>query len=92
MLTSSAIIFLRHPPGTSGNTYFMTSENPIEIPRCPRPTEPGYYLCWQPGRPRPEVVEIRLSSGVLFYQGGLYVPLNKVNEDSLFFGPIILGV
>ena len=63
----------------------------ILLPQCPRPTTPGIYLCQRSTAVRAELVEIRRENEELWYYGYISMfPLQKLEDTSQFWGPVIL--
>lgn len=67
----------------------MSQEQELKIPKCPRPTRPGMFLCQRGGHRSPEVAEILDDKGALrFYCGASMFPLDRLEPEAEFWGPI----
>jgi len=59
------------------------------IPMCQRPTAPGLFLCQRVGHQHPEAAEITESDGkLMFYSGPSAFPLERLEPEAQFWGPI----
>ncbi len=59
---------------------------PTHLPKCPRPTEPGFYLCQRDGYP--ELVEIRAYTELQYVGNSAYFPLKRLEATAVFWGPL----
>lgn len=70
--------------------YKEVAEEPkaTKLPRCPRPTKPGYYLC-QLDDGRWGRMDLKLESGELYYFAfNEYFPLRLLKETAKIWGPV----
>jgi len=66
----------------------------MELPRCPRPTQPGLYIVQRVKyRDRPALAEIRAERGALLFLCEISMfPLARLEPDAIFWGPVTLSV